>query len=246
MTGVEIAIVLIAAAFAALIKSVTGTGYPLVLIPVLALFGDVADAVLLVAVPNLWLNASLIWQSRSAWADASTDLVRYLVASVAGGMTGALLLPILPDRFLRLALVVVIVAFVINRHRSPQWAIAPTTVRRWGPAVGLVSGVFQGAAGISGPIVVPWFLAQRAAREIYLISVGSAFALSGAAQIVVLGVRGQFTLETLALAVGLTVLVIVLFPLGVRLRGRLDVETFERIVVGLLILSAVSLFIRVL
>lgn len=244
MTGTEIAIVLVAAVFSSLVKSVTGTGYPLVLIPVLALFNDVADAVVLVALPNLWLNVSLIWQARHAWSETSRDLLRFLAGSVVGGVTGALLLPVLPDRILRLTLVLVILLFVVNRARSPEWSITPTVVRQWGTGVGVVSGVFQGAAGISGPIVVPWFLAQRAAREVYLISVGTAFALSGIAQISVLGAQGRFATDILLLAAVLTVFVIVLFPLGVRLRERLDVETFERIVVGLLVLSAVSLLIR--
>jgi uncharacterized membrane protein YfcA len=246
VSGAEIAVVLVAAAFASVVKSITGTGYPLVLIPVLALFGDVADAVVLVALPNLWLNGSLIWQARAAWSEASADLTRFLAASVVGGATGALLLPILPDRLLRLALVAVIAIFVVNRIRSPQWSIEPPAVRRWGPTVGAVSGVFQGAAGISGPLVIPWFLGQKSAREIYLVSVGSAFALSGLAQIVVLGAQGRFTPEILGLAVGLILMVLVLFPLGVRLRERLDVDTFERVVIGLLILSAISLLVRAL
>ena len=246
MTGVEIALVLVAAALASIVKAITGTGYPLVLIPVLALFGDVADAVVLVALPNLWLNGSLIWQARSSWSEASGELTRFLVASVLGGMTGALLLPILPDRLLRLVLVAVIALFVFNRIRAPEWSIDPAATRRWGPVVGGVSGVFQGAAGISGPIVVPWFLGQRTSRDVYILSVGSAFALSGLAQIVVLGAQGRFTLQILALAVGLIVLVIVSFPVGVRLRERLDVATFERIVVGLLVVSAVSLLARAL
>ncbi len=243
MTGTEIVIVLVAAVFSSLVKSVTGTGYPLVLIPVLALFGDVADAVVLVALPNLWMNLSLIWQARHSISE-TVDLHRFLAASIVGGATGALLLPILPDRILRLTLVLVIVLFVVNRVRSPQWTIGPAAVRRWGPAVGAVSGVFQGAAGISGPLVIPWFLAQRSAREVYLVSVGATFALSGAAQIAVLGVQGRFTADTLILAAVLILLVVVLFPVGVRLRERLDVETFERVVIGLLILSAISLLVR--
>jgi len=153
VSGAEIAVVLVAAAFASVVKSITGTGYPLVLIPVLALFGDVADAVVLVALPNLWLNGSLIWQARAAWSEASADLTRFLAASVVGG---------------------------------------------------------------------------------------------GLAQIVVLGAQGRFTPEILGLAVGLILMVLVLFPLGVRLRERLDVDTFERVVIGLLILSAISLLVRAL
>ena len=61
MTTSEIVLVLLVGAAAALLKSITGVGYPLTLLPMLALFMDVSDAVVIVAPSNLFLNVKLVW-----------------------------------------------------------------------------------------------------------------------------------------------------------------------------------------
>jgi len=60
VTTTEIIFVLLVGGFASIVKSVTGFGYPIVLLPVLALFLDISDAVIIVAPSNLFLNLRLV------------------------------------------------------------------------------------------------------------------------------------------------------------------------------------------
>ena len=119
MTTTELVIIIGVAVVAALLKSVTGLGYPLLLVPALALFLDIADAIVIVAPSNLALNAQIAWVNRSHAPGART-LGPFTVAGVVGAVIGTLLLPVLPDRGLRIALVVIIVAFLANRSRKGQ------------------------------------------------------------------------------------------------------------------------------
>lgn len=244
MTTTEILFVLAVGGGAALIKSITGMGYPLVLLPVLALFIDVADAIVIVAPSNFVLNLQLVGNSRHEWSNATT-LPRFLVGGVVGAVIGSLLLPALPNNLLRVVLVVIIVLFLVNSLRSNTFELSERQGRRLAPAVGGLAGLFQGGAGVSGPIVTPWFLSVGISRDAYLLAIASTFSLTGVAQIVVLAAQGLFTAELFALSLALIPLAFLVFPLGVRIRERISVETFHNIVLVLLAVSAVSLLVRI-
>ena len=243
MSTTEIVIVLVASAIAALVKSTTGMGYPLVLLPVLALFIDVAEAVVIVAPSNLVLNSQLTWGMREHRSEART-LSSVLKWSVPGAVVGALLLPVLPDASLRIVLVVIIVVFLINRVRSPNTQLSESQSKRLAAPVGFFAGGFQGAAGISGPIVTSWFLSVGISRDAFIFSIATVFALSGFAQIVVLAIQGLFTPTLIALGAALIPLSFLIFPFGKKLRDMASPQMFERVVLGLLMCSAISLVLR--
>lgn len=245
MSTTEIVVVVLVAAVASLVKSITGIGYPLVLIPVLALFMDVAEAVVIVAPPNFFLNGRLIWSMRDDRPQVDT-LPRFVIASAAGAVVGAVLLPNLPDTALRVVLIGVIVLFVGNYLRGRTFSLTETRARQLAPAVGGIAGVFQGAASISGPIVTPWFLSLGLARDAYIFGVAVVFALTGIVQAVVFTIQGTFTLGLLGLGVLLIPLAVLVFPVGVRIRERVSLKAFERLVLVLLAASAVSLLVRIL
>ena len=245
MTTTEIVIVLLMTAVAALVKSTTGMGFPLVLLPVLALFMDVADAVVIVAPPNLFLNCWLVLSTRHERHNVPT-LARFTVPSVVGTVLGALLLPILPETLMRMILVGIIVLFLGNHLSGRSFALSEARSTQLSPVVGGVAGVFQGAANVAGPIVTPWFLSLGLRRDAIVHALAAFFALTAIIQIVVFALRGVFTTRLLGLGIALIPVAFLMFPLGVRIRQRISVEAFQRLVLVLLAVSAVSLLLRIL
>ena len=65
MTGPELLVVLCAVVVGAVLKSVTGMGLPIIGIPIISLVVGVEDAVVVIALPNLVLNAALMFRERS-------------------------------------------------------------------------------------------------------------------------------------------------------------------------------------
>jgi len=245
MSTTEVVVVLAAAAIAAMVKGTTGMGYPLVLIPVLALFIDVADAVVIVAPSNLYLNASMAWTVRQHRHHART-LRPFVAGGLGGAALGAILLSSLPDRTLRWLLVGVIVLFVLNRVLGERTDLAADLAARLAAPVGAVAGFFQGASGLSGPIVVPWFLSLGLSRETYIFCITTAFGYAGAMQLVVFAVQGTFTVNLFLLGLALIPIALASMPVGVRFRQRIPIHVFENAVVILLIGSATSIVIRLL
>ncbi|MDH3705204.1 MAG: sulfite exporter TauE/SafE family protein [Acidimicrobiia bacterium] len=243
MSPAEIAVILLAVVAGALVKAITGMGFPLVAIPVISLFVSVETAVVVIALPNITANGLLAWRERHAWPD-TRNLPVLIGTSIIGAVAGTFLLVNLPERALTLTLAVAVLFYIATRVRRPDLMIDRTVATRMAPGVGLVAGVFQGAIGVSGPIVAPWIQSYRLVREAFVLSVTSLFLFSGAAQLVILAADGQYdrgralaTLAALVPAVGL-------IPVGTRLRDRLSTDGFDRAVLALLAVSAIALLIR--
>ena len=245
MSGEELAIVFVASAAGALIKGVTGMGYPVVAVPLLSLAMGVEDAVVVVALPNFAANAFLGWEARDARSEAR-DLPRFLLLGIVGAVVGTLLLVDLPETPLALALAGTVVAFVVLAVRHPEREVSAATSHRWAPVVGAVTGLFQGAIGVSGPVVASWFHGYRLSPRGYVFTITAVFGVTGLTQIVVLAVQGQFEADRLLAALLAGIAVAAMIPLGLALRSRLDRTGFERAVLGVLLLSAVALVADVL
>lgn len=245
MTTGQLVVVLLASAAGALVKGVTGLGYPVLAVPLIALVGGIEDAVVIVAVPNLAANAFLCWEAREHRGGAR-DLDRLGAFGIAGAVLGTVALVQLPDDPLRVVLALTVVVFVVQFLRRPELRMDPTTARRWSPVAGSVAGVMQGAVGVSGPVVATWLHGYRLQRDSYVFSITLLFGVTGAAQVVVLVAQGAFTAERLVGSAVAAISVAIAIPLGLRLRRRLAGTAFERAVLAVLVLSAVSLLAEVL
>ena len=214
--------------------------------PALALFLDIAEAIVIVAPSNLVLNLQLMWGTRTHLRAART-LKPFLLAGAVGAVVGTLLLPFLPDRGLRIVLIVIIVAFLADKARGKEPAPPgePMDSDRFSAGVGFVAGLFQGAAGLAGPIVTSWFISRRLSVEAFVCAVAFAFGLLGAVQVAVLGVQPS-NYGDLIFGLVLVPVALAMLPVGARLRGRIDTDLFEKLVLAILVAGALSLLVRVI
>ena len=107
----------------------------------------------------------------------------------------------------------------------------------------MVTGGFQGAIGISGPIVGSWIHSYRLRRGAHILSVTTLFMLTGFTQLVVLIGHGEFAGRVQATLLA-CIPVLGAIPLGTRLRDRVSVRGFDLAIVGVLSVSAVALAIE--
>ncbi len=245
MSTGDLVVIALATAGGAFVKSVTGMGYPLFAVPVASLFMPVTDAVVIVSAPNVVLNGALCWQARAGRHD-SRDLPVLLAAGALGAVPGTLALVELPEEPILVALAVTIVAYVARMWTSPEVALDPGTTRRWGPLVAGIAGVFQGAIGVSGPIVASWIHAYRLPRDAFVFSITAMFFVSGSAQVGVLVARGAYDTGRTVAALGALAVSLAVMPLGTRARGRLARVGFDRAVLAVLAASALALVLRAL
>lgn len=242
MSGTELAIVVAAVVVGSIVKAVTGMGLPLIAIPIAALFVDLQDAVVVIAFPNVLANLVLASRETRSWPE-TRDLPTLAASGVVGAVGGTLLLVNVPDWPLVIALVVAILAYVVTFFAKPDLRTSPATSKRWAPAVGLVAGGFQGAIGISGPIVGSWIHSYRLSRSAHILSVTALFLVTGATQLVVLVANGELNGRIGAMLLAI-VPVLVSIPVGAHLRDRVSGRGFDLAIVAVLLVSVVALCLR--
>ena len=242
MDGYELAIILVAVVIGSVSKAVTGMGLPVIVIPVAALFVDIEDAVVIIALPNLLANAVLAGVERSHLPN-TRNLGTLAVSGIVGAFFGTLLFVNVPAEPLVAALLVAIGFYITMFFVKPDLQTTPEQSRRWSPAVGTLAGAFQGAIGISGPIVGSWVHSFRLDRGAHILSVTTLFFLSGLTQFVVLLANGELDGRVLATLLA-CIPVMATIPLGARLRRRVSGRGFDLAIVGMLGVSSIALCVR--
>ncbi len=243
MSTTELIVVGVASAVAMLAKSATGLGYPLIAIPMVAAVAGVETAVVVVTLPNAVANLLVGWRTRYARSE-TRDVLVLSATSALGAVAGTFVLVSAPERPLLIVLAVAVLMFVVKSMWFGDIAVSPEIGRRAAPAVGMSAGIMQGAVGVSGPIIGSWLYAYRLPRDAYIFSLSVLFLITGAAQIATLASIDAYDADRLvAAAVGLGPVLAVL-PLGEYLRDRLSGSQFDRVVLGLLAASGVTLVIR--
>lgn len=242
MSGTELTIVLIAVVIGSVVKAVTGMGLPIIAIPIAALFVDLDDAVVTLAFPNVVANGVLAYREREHVGE-TRDLPVLAAAGVVGAVVGAIAFVSLPETPLVIVLIAAIVGYVIAFFAKPDLRTGPDRSRRFAPPVGIAAGAFQGAIGISGPIVGSWIHSYRLDRGAHILSVTSLFLITGLTQFVVFAATGE-----LAGRVGASLLaclpVLVSIPVGTRLRDRVSIRGFDLAVIAMLIASIGALAVQ--
>lgn len=243
MTATELVIILVAVVLGATVKAVTGMGLPLIAVPVAALFVDLTDAIVVIAFPNVLANfilAAREWDSRGE----SRDLPVLAISGIVGAVLGTILLVSVSETPLLVLLIVSIFGYIAIFLLNPDLRVTPAQSRLWSPVVGGIAGAFQGAIGISGPIVGSWVHSFRLERAAHIFSVTTLFFLTGATQLVVLVGAGELSGRiTATLLACLPVLASI--PLGTWLRGHISARGFDYAVLALLGVSGLALVMRV-
>ena len=242
MSGGELAIVLAAVIVGSVVKALTGMGLPLVVIPIAALFTDVQSAVVVIALPNLLANVVLATRERSNFAE-TRDLPTLAGFSIAGAAIGALVFVSVPEEPLIIALVISIVGYIVLFFAKPDLRTPPDRSRRLAPVIGLFAGGFQGAIGISGPIVGSWIHSYRLNRGAHVLSVTALFLVSGLTQFAVLVGSGELDGRTTATLLA-CIPVLASIPIGTALRDRVSGRGFDLAIIGILGSSVVALVFR--
>lgn len=231
----DLVIVCLAAAVAGLARGFSGFGGALIFVPLASsIIGPkLASALLLVIdgvmtlgmVPNAWRNAN----RREVFTVAGGAVV-----GVPAGTALLALAPSLTVRWIICAIVLLLLVFLISgkRYQGP-----PKT--HLGLGVGGLAGLFGGAAQMSGPPVVAYWLGGAILALKVRANLVLYFAVSTVISATAYLVAGLLTMQVVSVALvvgpayGLGVLA------GTRLFGLASEETFRWICLGLIACAAV-------
>ncbi len=240
MTVLEATAVVLACAGGAALQATAGFGFALLAAPILVHVLGATEAVGLLGVLSVLVNALTLRGGRRRDAAGPTvltlELLRLAGPVAAGLLGGALLLGTVPDAALQGVLaVVVLAALVLQGH--PDAATPPRGA--WRLAAGLGAGVMTTTIGVNGPPMVLWLRARGATPAQLRATLAVAFLVAGLATVAVLTALGDLELGAIAVLGGAAG-VLVGHAVGRRQAASMAVQRHATLVTVALALSAVA------
>jgi uncharacterized membrane protein YfcA len=235
-------VIFVALAAGAVVKGATGMGLPLVALPALTAAFGLTHAIGLMVVPVLVSN---IWQVVRLWAQRTSPgldfLPRFIVGVSVGVVAGTWLLKTLPERWLVVALGLMLVGYVVIRLARPSLKVSPELAKCIGLPVGAAAGVLNGATGISAPIGVTFIHWMGLARDAHVFVVSVMFLVMGAVQLPAMFAAGLMQPFWLVEGVLALVPIVLFMPVGRLIVRHMSREAFDRLVLVVLGLIGVKM-----
>jgi uncharacterized membrane protein YfcA len=229
--------ILLAAAF---VHGAFGFGFPLIATPLLALLLDMRSAVLLTLIPTVSINLVSILGERH-WRQALRTFWPIPAFTILGSLLGTqLLLAVDPEPF-RALLAAVLIAYLVSdrlhraerERRAPPWALA---------LLGLSLGLMAGLVNIFAPVIVVFALYTRMDPALMVATFNLSFLTSKSGQILGFVANEAFTLEAVRSSLLVLPGVLISLWIGIRLRRRIEVGTYKRLLrYALWVIAAVLL-----
>ena len=228
-TAVQIAVALAAALGSAFVRGLTGFGMAILLVPVLALALPPIEAVVLTNALSLMIGATEI-RSLVRDAEKSAWVIGALV--VAATPLGMLALSLTGRDVARLVIALIalsaFIAILLPRRGSALPGRGVTG------AVGVLSGLMTGYAGMPGPPVVPYYAGRDLPRSTAKASMQLIFTIAASAGLASATWLGILRWELLLFAVLILPFIIAGNRLGARVSGRVS-DPLWRASVGLVL-----------
>ncbi|MEM6387384.1 MAG: sulfite exporter TauE/SafE family protein [Pseudomonadota bacterium] len=233
---------LVCAAFVlgGVLKGATGVGAPFIAVPLMAIMVNVPFAVAVFVVPNLVSNAWQVFKYRSDLPEWRFSL-QFAIAGAVGAFIGTFALTLFASGVLTTTVALVVLAYVAFRLTTPGWSLTWASARRTVIPFGALGGVFQGAIGLSAPISVTFMSAVGLTRAQFIPIMSLYFLLMAFVQLPTQIGLGVMTWERLLYSCLAVIPLLLGMPIGEYVGKRVSKSTFDRVLLGLLVLLALRL-----
>ncbi len=235
MAADAVTVVILVALLASMAQSVTAFGFALISVPAMVLVLDVKDTVVVVSLLALYSEVLLAYRVRDhvRWPTVGT----LMVGSWLGMPLGLLVLLRVPEDSLRL---VVGLAVVVLAGALAAGLRITARGLRTELAVGAMSGVLATSTSMSGPPVVSYLVGRGDHRDEFRGVMGVYLLTGSIATVAIFAIAGVITRDALLLSlIGLPA-VVAGNVVGTWLVSRIDAALFRRIVIALLLATALA------
>lgn len=226
-----------------ILKGAIGAGTPVVVIPIMSIYFDVPYAVAVFALPALASNIWQGWRYRHNLQDR-TFVWRLVVSAAIGAFLGTVLLASLPSDWLSLTVAALALIYVGFRLMKPDWSLNYGIARALAVPAGFVSGILQGAAGISAPVSVTYLHAIHMPRERFIPTISAMFAAMSIVQLPSLAGMGVMTWQVFAISIVACLPLFMGMPIGAALVRRVGAKLFDRLIMAMLLVIAMMLIAK--
>lgn len=240
-SGVQIAVAVVATLAAAFIRGLTGFGFGILLVPILALALTPVEAVLAL---NVMAGLLALTEIRFVLREAERSALTISGLLVLTVLPGLLLIDALPTGIARLLIALVALSAFFAILLPKRAAHVPGKLATG--MVGLSAGLLTGIAAMPGPPVVPYYVGRDIPRVTAKASMIGIFGVASLAGITSGAVSGLLEWRILALGLALFPLVMLGNWIGSHAFGKVS-DTLWRGVVGVVLgAAAIAALVKLL
>lgn len=241
MGNVEIGLAIAVLFAGGLIKGIAGIGLPFVSTPILVGLIGPAPAIALLILPIVATNIQQLVETRAEAGHQAAFALMLCVAAVVMVPFGTQALLALDTHLLGRLIGLLLLIYVAMKLWRPSFVLSPGLARWLAVPAGALSGLLQGATGLSGPVSVPFIHAAVRGRAAFVFCSSALFLCLAAAQAVSLTHVGVLDMRLALFGALATVPVIIATWIGAALARHLPVTFFERTIQILLFLMGLRL-----
>jgi len=235
----QLLLVSLIVAGAAMLKGVTGFGFPLVAVPLLSTILGPRVAIPMLAIPTMLSNVIVV--RRGGGSRPTVPLVVILAGLGVGTVAGALLIKTLDQRLLSVLVGAVSLLYVAATAFRLTTLIPRRAGERAAPVIGLVAGVIGGATGIFAPFLASYLHLLGLAKREFVFWITMMFFVSNIVQITSYLHLGLYAGAVWGLSLVQCVPMAVGTWSGLLVQDRLSPQMFNRVVLGIVFLSSLNL-----
>ncbi len=239
-TVITVVLVLSTIFVGSVMKGAIGIGLPLLATPVLSMYLGVPAAVSIVSIPIVATNFGQVVKFRRE-LPRQRYLAPFLAAGAVGVVVGTVVLVNAPVALLEIGLGGAVLTYLAIQTFLPPLVIPDRLSRTLGGPVGFLTGLLQGAVGISSVVSITFLQALKLERPAFVGSISAMFLMFSAIQIVALMVEGTMTLERAGLGILSLLAAAVGMAVGDRFASRMTVTIFRRAIFAMLAFLAAML-----
>lgn len=241
MTTAQFVGVVCVVGFAAMVQSISGFGFSLVVVPLMSTFLAPQTAVVIASLIGLSSSTVIAWRERGH-ADAKVAR-RLMLAATAGMPAGLVVFVTVPADGLRVLLgtVVLVAAWVLARG----FTLDHSSVRdEW--LLGAVSGVLNTSVSTNGPPLVFLLAARGYLPAVFRATISRVFAVSGVISVTMFVAAGKVESRHALVALACIPVVFAMQVAGWFVSRHVHGERFRVLVLSLLVGSGASAVIAAL
>ena len=228
----------------AIVQALTGFGFALCALSLLACWMDVREAAILLCPAGLLVNAILFFRLRAhfSWE----GLRPLLAASLAGLPLGTFLLLRTSPRILEMLLAGLMIFAAVQGFVGARSRANPSVWGAWsaGLPCGFLGGVLSGAFGTGGPPIVSYLLNRNLNRFRYIASTQALLGIVSSVRVAQFLYLGRMNAQQAPLLLSSFLAVIAGTAIGLSLLERFSESTARRAVLWFLVVSAISHLVR--
>lgn len=238
----EFLIILFSVLFlASFVHGTVGFGFPMIATPLIAIFTDMQTAIIYTLIPTLLVNIMSI-KSEGHFFEAVKRFYPLALLTMAGSFIGTLLLISFNSDIFKLILACTILLYLVLDFVKIEFPWITKNPKSSRLIFGLGSGILGGLTNVMSATLIIYVLESKYSKKEIIQSFNICFLFGKIMQIIIFTSSANFTIKQFGESSFCLIAIFIAITLGLKIRNKIDVELYKKIVKLMLFIISLILF----